>query len=240
MVLSNIKRGKNIEIFIWIILLIEIVGLISAYLQYDLIAMAQVGLGISQSAAENNDLRELIISRVFTVTYIITIVLFIMWFRRAYNNLNRLGIETNYPEGWAAGAWFVPFLNLYRPYQIMKELYEKTYRNFKGTNDRFAVLEDINLVAIWWTFWVLKNIIGQISSKISTSAVTLEQIESATTVHMIYYVVGIITAFVTVKVVRNYNFIEPLLENILDLELELEVEETVQDDSIQQSKVYLK
>ncbi|MFT7113366.1 MAG: hypothetical protein ACI8P7_000131 [Candidatus Azotimanducaceae bacterium] len=238
MVLSNLKRGRNVEIFLWIIILVEIVGFISSYLQYDLIVMAQDGLGISQSTADSNDIRELIITRVFAVTYIIAVVLFIMWFRRAYNNLNRMGVDTDYREGWAAGAWFVPFLNLYRPYQIMKELYEKTYQKFQGRNNNFDVLRDINLVAMWWTLWILNNIIGQISSKISRSAETLEQLINATTVHMIYYVVGIISAFATVKVIRNYSAIEPLLVDMNDAEIVAdEIEEA---DSYQPNKIYLK
>jgi hypothetical protein len=45
-------------------------------------------------------------------------------FRRAYRNLPALGAESpRFSSGWAVGAWFVPFLNLVRPKQIMDDIW---------------------------------------------------------------------------------------------------------------------
>src|SRR4249919_2196416 len=55
------------------------------------------------------------------------IVSFIMWFRRAYWNLHQVNVSAaHFPEGWAAGAWFVPFINLIRPYRIMQQIWKGT------------------------------------------------------------------------------------------------------------------
>ncbi len=53
-----------------------------------------------------------------------------MWFRRAYFNLHQKVSYLSHSEGWAAGSWFVPIVNLYRPYQIMKEIYVETKELF--------------------------------------------------------------------------------------------------------------
>ena len=62
-----------------------------------------------------------VFSLIFLVIMIISYVRFIKWFRRAYCNLNRVGIATDKKEGWAAGAWFIPIYSLFAPFQIMKE-----------------------------------------------------------------------------------------------------------------------
>ncbi|MBB4036727.1 hypothetical protein GGR21_002633 [Dysgonomonas hofstadii] len=54
------------------------------------------------------------------------IIMFIRWFRRAYLNLGIITNECFHDDSWAVKGWFVPVLNLYIPYQIMKELYDKT------------------------------------------------------------------------------------------------------------------
>jgi len=77
-------------------------------------------------AAESNDLRQLVIAIISMVVALISAVTFIMWFRRAYFNLHSRVSKLSFTEGWAAGAWFVPIVNLGRPLNIMQELYNKT------------------------------------------------------------------------------------------------------------------
>src|SRR5664279_2860174 len=61
-----------------------------------------------------------ILFMVFTIVigYVAGSVCFSMWFHRAYRNLPTLvnGQLLTTP-GWAVGSFFIPFLNLFRPYQ---------------------------------------------------------------------------------------------------------------------------
>ncbi|MDR0666202.1 MAG: DUF4328 domain-containing protein [Campylobacteraceae bacterium] len=122
----NEQRAKKAIILIWIVLILEIVSFISSYMQYDLLQTFANGGYISPEAADANDNREQIIGIFCLIAYIISAVTFIMWFRRAYYNLHQEADSLLYAEGWAAGSWFIPIINLYRPYKIMKELYVKT------------------------------------------------------------------------------------------------------------------
>ena len=122
----NGQRAKNAITLIWIVLVLEIVLLISGYFQYDLLQTAANGSEISIETATANDTREQIIGIIFLIAYIISAVTFIQWFRRAYYNLHLKVNHLSRTEGWAAGSWFVPIVSLYRPYHIMKELYQET------------------------------------------------------------------------------------------------------------------
>jgi hypothetical protein len=85
----------------------------------------------------------------------------IMWFRRAYYNLHQVStIRPEHSEGWAAGAWFVPFLNFVRPYTIMKEVWQDTQRAAWG-----RIVQPSNILGWWWAAFVLKMIMGRITSK---------------------------------------------------------------------------
>jgi hypothetical protein len=70
---------------------------------------------------------------------------FIPWFHRAYKNL-RTWHATRFGSGWAIGGWFVPFLNLVRPYQIAKEL--ASHSGPKPTNPT-------NALPLWWSMVVI-------------------------------------------------------------------------------------
>jgi hypothetical protein len=65
---------------------------------------------------------------------------FIPWFHRAYKNLTTWH-ATRFKSGWAIGGWFVPFLNLVRPYQIAKEL-----ATLSGPKPTKAT----NALPLWW------------------------------------------------------------------------------------------
>jgi hypothetical protein len=70
---------------------------------------------------------------------------FIPWFHRAYKNLMTWH-ATRFRSGWAIGAWFVPFLNLVRPYQIAKEL---------ASNSGPKPTSPTNALPLWWALVII-------------------------------------------------------------------------------------
>ena len=81
-------------------------------MQYDLLQTVANGGFISDEAVEANDTRESFLGIIYLIAYIISGITFIMWFRRAYFNLHQKVSWLNHSEGWAAGCWFVPIVNL--------------------------------------------------------------------------------------------------------------------------------
>jgi hypothetical protein len=92
-------------------------------------------------------------------------VTLIMWLRRAYYNLHQLpDIRPDYSDGWAAGAWFVPFVNFWRPYTIMREVWQDTQRAALG-----RIIAPSTLLGWWWAAFVLKLIIARITWHMGSS-----------------------------------------------------------------------
>jgi hypothetical protein len=78
-----------------------------------------------------------------------------LWTRRLYENLRALGTrELRFPERWALAGWFVPFLNLVRPKQIVDDIWRASdpVRHPKKAWDQRPVS---NLLHWWWFSWVL-------------------------------------------------------------------------------------
>lgn len=82
-------------------------------------------------------------------------ITFIRWFRRAYHNAIALGHRAAFAPGWAIGGWFVPFLNLVRPYQIASAMWQHAGAHVgKGA-----------LLGYWWAFWLASNILAQVGMR---------------------------------------------------------------------------
>jgi hypothetical protein len=94
-------------------------------------------------AVELTDL--LLGSVVFTGPLFIGVV-FLRWFHRAYSNIEALDLLTlRHGRGWAIGCWFVPFMNLVRPFRIAEEI-------AMGSQ----VVQDIrSLVMTWWVLFCI-------------------------------------------------------------------------------------
>lgn len=213
----NVQRAKNAIILIWIMLALEVVSLISGYFQYDLLNEIAKGEIISTEEANANDNRELIVGFFYTIAYIVSAVMFIQWFRRAYYNLHQKVNRLLHSEGWAAGAWFVPIVNLYRPYLIMKELYRETKDILVKNEISFSrkYLTDI-LLAWWWVLWISNNFYGQIVLNYSMKAETVDELITMTEKALVSNIIGVLLALITIKVIKDYSDMESLLNKITD------------------------
>lgn len=207
----NGQRAKNAITLIWIVLVLEIVSLISGYFQFDLLQTIANGGEISTETATTNDTIVEIIGIIYLIAYIISGVTFILWFRRAYFNLHLRVNHLSQTEGWAAGSWFVPIVSLYRPYQIMKELYHETRKllSKKGLIINKNISTDI--LGWWWTLWIINSVIGQFAFRYSLKAESIDELTISTVASMIGNIAGIPLALITVKVIKDYANIEPKL-----------------------------
>jgi Domain of unknown function (DUF4328) len=209
----NEQRAKTAKILIWIVLAMEILMLISDFLEYQLLSNASAGGIISPESATANDLRQQIIAIVFLIVYITSVVTFINWFRRAYYNLHTQISNLRFDEGWAAGAWFVPFVNLVRPYQIMKELYEETEHLLAERGENHNPQNSTALLSGWWALWIIVGLIGNFILRYSLNADEIEELMVVSVASIISSIVSIPLSLSAVEVIGRYAKMEALLYN---------------------------
>lgn len=215
---SNSERARNAIILIWCVLVLEIASLISGYLQYNLLQTVVNGGEISIESANANDIREKVIGIIYMVFFLVSAIIFIQWFRRAYFNLHQWTAYLSYSEGWAAGCWFVPILNWFRPYQIMKELYQKTKELLVEKDINIGSGITIGVLGWWWALWILNSVLGQVVYRYSLRAESIQDMTMATIAGMVSNIMGIPLALITIKVIKDYSRVEPLLFEIKAIE----------------------
>lgn len=225
----NDQRAKSAIALIWIVLVLEIVNLISSYMQYDLLQTIVNGGFVSEEVAEANDMRESVLGLIYFVVHIISAIVFIMWFRRAYFNLHQKVNTLAYSEGWAAGGWFVPIISLYRPYQIMKEIYIETKKLFIKNGISERVEYSTSNLGWWWTLWIISAFVGQFVFRFALkSADTIDNLMIITVSQMALSVLGVPLALITSKIIKDYSKVEPLLAEISNDELEINHENVLE------------
>ena len=205
--MPNGQRAKMAIIFIWIVLALEIVKLISNYMMYDLLQTSANGGIISDETVNSSIMRVGWIAIFYLIAFVISGIRFIMWFRRAYFNLHQKFSKLKNSAGWAVAGWFVPIFSLFIPYEIMKEIYVKTKELFteKGLADK--VEYSTSYLKWWWTLWLTSGFVAMIVI-LADSLVW----------QMILGLLMIPLALITIKIIRDYSKVESLLAEIIDEE----------------------
>lgn len=208
----NAQRARNAMIFTWLLVLIEVAAAISNYWQHDLLQTAISGGSVTQEEALANDFRVQVISMVYLAVYIVFMIMLIQWFRRAYFNLHQKIDGLSFSEGWAAGGWLIPYISWIRPFQIMRELYQKTQELLRNNGKDFNY--SMPLLYTWWGFWVATVIMSIIMFNTSnelTENTTAEKLLRLTNINLFTNALSIPTFLLTFFVIRNYARIEPLI-----------------------------
>lgn len=217
MLRPNQDRAKIAIAIIYIILFLQIAFLLSNYAQYYFLDNVETA-NYSYEDGEANDTRQQFLAILIILVTIISAVTFIMWFRRAYSNLQLAGEQTEYTDGWAAGAWFVPILNLFRPYQMMKEIFVKSNYIINEKLGGDGVQNYNSKIGLWWACWLLP-MLTNMAMKIIPEENTIEYFKTITVITMVDCVLTILSCITAILVVKLYKEQELLLEEAASLQL---------------------
>lgn len=209
---ENNNRSKRTLLLIWIVTGLEVINIILSYLRFDLLNEFFNDYDIANSELVFLDNLDTIFTIVYTSVLIISGIFYIQWFRRAYFNLHLVSTNLKFTEGWASGAWFFPFINLYRPVAIMKELYNRTSEILIEKKIHFENKK--NIISLWWTFWILTAVLSNFIMRYSFDITTLEQVQNIAFMNIILSVLNVILGFLALKVVNDYIYLEEKLHKI--------------------------
>jgi hypothetical protein len=210
----NEQRSQNAILLIWIALALNCISLISSYFQYDLLQTAANGGEISAEDITSNDNREQAIGIIQIIVFVVSAITFIQWFRRAYFNLHLRVNRLSHSEGWAAGCWFVPIVNLFRPYQIMKELFHETHFFLKRNEAHTSEHLSMPSLGLWWTFWIIDRFFGQFVFKYTMKAETIEELTTSTIAQLISNAIGIVLSIITINIITDYSKLELVMHKV--------------------------
>lgn len=117
----------------------------------------------------------------FLFFFTTAVVLFCMWSYRVTANSHAMGaVGMDTSPGWAAGWWFVPFANLFKPFTMVKQNFQFAQSRLTPTNAAGRGADgglssepgwkrrSISImVPLWWGAWLLSGMLGQAEMRIS-------------------------------------------------------------------------
>jgi Domain of unknown function (DUF4328) len=101
-----------------------------------------------------------------------TIAAWCFWKYRCHRNLSALGaVNLQFTSRGAVGSYFMPFLNLFWPYQAMREIrWASSPRGENAIDCRPHHVSSSMILVAWWVSYFLACAVGQASSRLMSSA----------------------------------------------------------------------
>ncbi|MCK4662317.1 MAG: DUF4328 domain-containing protein [Bacteroidales bacterium] len=214
----NYQRAKTAILLVGFILILDLISLVSDFFEYKLLKLAQIGELITEEMVNSNDTRQQIVGIFYLIVYFISVITFIQWFRRAYYNLHQRIKYCSQSEGWATGSWFVPIICLYKPYQIMKEMWKETTGLLVNKIENYTNNYNISVIGWWWTLWIISSYVGNFVMKSTFKSETVDELINSSIASMILSLIGIPLALLTIKMIKDYSIME---QTLMDKELEI-------------------
>jgi hypothetical protein len=181
---------------------LDTLSVVSGYFEYSLYGQDV----ITQEEVDTNDIRQGLVALLDFAAFVLAVVMFIRWFKRAYENLPALGVpELRFGSGWTIGSWFVPILNLFRPKQIANDIWRGSDpAAAPGRQDADWHRRPVTaLLHWWWGLYLCSNYLDWFAVRIYWHGEDASSLRSAAAAGMVADSVSIVGLILALYVVRN-------------------------------------
>jgi len=138
------------------------------------------------------------------LTLIPTMVLWLVWLHRAYANLRLVGSrQSKFTAGASIGFWFIPFANLFLPYQITADLWLRS--DARNVEASLAGRGAPALLGWWWVGYIIARLLDRSYFSLAENLNSVEQQLAAATAGILASTVGIVAALLAIAVVRGID-----------------------------------
>ncbi len=185
--------SKAVVALLGLLIIVDLLAIGSSVMQLELLDSFAAG-NYDEAAANANDERQSTIGYGYLAIFIGTAITWMVWFSRAYRNVDVFGGVRSRETKWAVWGYIIPIISLYVPYQMMKEAF---VASAPGPDDKTG------LVGGWWALFIFSGIMGQVSLRMFNNADDIPSLVTATQVSIAESALDIPSAILAIVVVRQ-------------------------------------
>jgi hypothetical protein len=190
---------RVVQFMLSLLILASLTALLSDVTQYQLL---QSSFTEAEGAAD--DTRQAIIGGTFVVLYVVTVIVFGSWIYRANQNARALGASgMQFTPGWSVGWYFIPFANLWKPFQAMREIWKASLNPTHWHNEPTPAI-----LGWWWFGWIVSNALGQLEFRMTMAAKDISSLSAVSVVGVADEIVGVFAIVLALVLVTQLSRIQ--------------------------------
>lgn len=158
------------------------------------------GTGViwSQPALGEVDQLRMVAGIAYTLAFIASVVFVARWIYGATANAHTLSDAMTISPGWSVGFFFVPIVSLFKPFQALSE----TWQASLSPDDP----DDVPIPVVmrwWWGLWLLGNILGNVSFRLSLNAKTIGDLTTGAWLDIVLFAINLPMALLLIVIMRR-------------------------------------
>ena len=154
------RKANWATLFLMVLGLIIIASIVSNIAEIQLLQRIESGIFVADAEVASHNGRQNSIFLVYIASFVVSGVFFLRWLSWVSRILPELGVDNQkFSPSLAVAWWFCPIMNLFRPYQVMREIWKGSYPNL-GTNglSDWTDAPASPLLGWWWGTWLLSGL----------------------------------------------------------------------------------
>lgn len=184
---------------------LDVLAILSGVLEYRLLNDFKNGVYTSEAAAvaagEASDLRQRFIGIAQLLTFLVGGVLVLRWIHRANTNARELGAAgMEFTAAWSVGWYFIPFANLWKPFQAMREIWQASSNPGNWKNQPVP-----GLLGWWWTAWLISGLLGNYMFRLSLKAKEIDELLNVNVITQCVDIAGLLASLLLLSVVSRIH-----------------------------------
>ena len=140
-------------------------------------------------------------------------VFFVRWMARAFENYERAGGVSVFTKSAVQWAFFIPFVNFYKPYRVVNEFWQGMQDQiFKETGK----LPDYKnwIIGSWWALWIIGSILSNISVRMSNTT-SIDTLILSDYIEIVTNIIEIGAALLVIQFVGRYTLFEEEMSQLM-------------------------
>lgn len=212
---DNNPNAKMAFMLQWMLGVIIIVSIISTIFEIDLLNRIYYQEIFTIEEAEFNDTRQFVIVLIQFLFFIVSEIYLIRWFYYSYLNIHSFeNLNLEYKPKMAIWGFFIPFLNLVRPFQIAKEIFSSNKILIVKKDESFLFENKKYIINLWWIMLLGSNVFAIVSSKLGLNTENIEQTIVYSKFLIISELIDILSVIMTMVFIKFMNKYETTVYNL--------------------------
>lgn len=187
---------------LWVMVLAEVIYAADSYAFGSFLDAVEAGtLSDAEVEAEATriDAQAQAVGLGYLAAFVVTALVSGTWIYRASWNASQIQpSKDRITPGWAIGWFFIPILAFWKPYRAMVQTGNSS-ADPQGDIDESPP----GYVTLWWGLWVVTNIVGNLSFRLSNRAETIEDFRLIKTIDLVTAPAAIVTALLFMRLIKT-------------------------------------
>jgi hypothetical protein len=189
-------------------LVVTLAYVLATVAEIRLLQRAQRGERVTLAEAEASDDRVAVFAVVWLVSWLVAVVVWLIWQHRAHRRLRQLGTQgLQFTPGWGVGWWFIPIANLWKPYQAIKELWvasDPTTRTIDWRGGKAGAI-----LPWWWAAFLISRFLDTASFRMMPETIGefIERDQASLAGDSAWIIAGILAIAIVREIDRRQSLI---------------------------------